>query len=488
MPLDTSTTYPLTRLRLDGRRWNELRLLQAQISTNPASSGSSYLSMGNTSIMCSVHGPAEGRRGDGGGGAAGSGHAVVEVDVNVAGFAGVDRKRRAGGSDRQSSRIATTLRSAFQSHLHTYLYPHSTISIHVSVLSADGSLLAAAINACTLALVDAGIPMPGLLCGCTAGMSGSASTPRDPRHDELDPLLDLSLPEEQELPSLTVATTTAVPVGENNMDEDEEAMKFPKVPSQQSIMDMHEMTMSTATSTASAAMASSTGMDMSGMDMGNSCKISMLWNWYTVDACFLANSWHIKSRGMFAGSCIGVICLVLSLELLRRLGREYDSFIVRRARLRRLYLSGSSNAQSISNVPLRSEEGDANKSPSNCCGGNVDPDAAFSSAEDDVITPVSGSLQNGDSKKRASVSAAVPASAMRDVQRIEKQEAMLAPYRPSLVEHTVRSLMHMAQFAVAYIIMLLAMYFNGYIIICIFIGAFLGAFIFSWEPVNLNQE
>ncbi|KAJ5327539.1 hypothetical protein N7541_009648 [Penicillium brevicompactum] len=221
MPLDTSTTYPLTRLRLDGRRWNELRLLQAQISTNPASSGSSYLSMGNTSIMCSVHGPAEGRRGDGGG----SGHAVVEVDVNVAGFAGVDRRRRAGGNDRQSTRIATTLRSAFQSHLHTYLYPHSTISIHVSILSADGSVLAAAINACTLALVDAGIPMPGLLTGCTAGMSGSASTPRDPRHDELDPLLDVSLPEEQELPFLTVGTTTAVPVGENNMDEDEEAMK-----------------------------------------------------------------------------------------------------------------------------------------------------------------------------------------------------------------------------------------------------------------------
>lgn len=127
--------------------------------------------------------------------------------------------------DRQSSRVASTLRSAFQSHLHTYLYPHSTISIHVSVLSADGSLLAAAINACTLALVDAGIPMPGLLCGCTAGMSGAASTPRDPRHDELDPLLDLSLPEEQELPSLTVGTTTSVPVGENNMDDEEGDMK-----------------------------------------------------------------------------------------------------------------------------------------------------------------------------------------------------------------------------------------------------------------------
>lgn len=46
--------------------------------------------------MCSVHGPAEGRRSDSGGGSG----AVVEVDVNVAGFAGVDRKRRAAGSDK----------------------------------------------------------------------------------------------------------------------------------------------------------------------------------------------------------------------------------------------------------------------------------------------------------------------------------------------------------------------------------------------------
>ena len=99
MPLDTSTTYPLTKLRLDGRRWNELRLLQAQISTNPASSGSSYLSMGNTAIMCTVHGPAEGRRSDSGGSAG----AVVEVDVNIAGFAGIDRKRKAGGSDRYAA-------------------------------------------------------------------------------------------------------------------------------------------------------------------------------------------------------------------------------------------------------------------------------------------------------------------------------------------------------------------------------------------------
>lgn len=94
MPLDTSTTYRLTRLRLDGRRWNELRLLQAQISTNPASSGSSYVTMGNTVVICAVHGPAEGARSDAvAAGASGGTGASVAVSVNIAGFAGIDRKK-----------------------------------------------------------------------------------------------------------------------------------------------------------------------------------------------------------------------------------------------------------------------------------------------------------------------------------------------------------------------------------------------------------
>ena len=46
----------------------------------------------------------------------------------------------------------------------------------------------------------------------------------------------------------------------------------------------------------------------------------------------------------------------------------------------------------------------------------------------------------------------------------------------------------MLQFAVAYFVMLLAMYFNGYVIICIFIGAFLGAFLFSWEPLVAGRQ
>lgn len=31
------------------------------------------------------------------------------------------------------------------------------------------------------------------------------------------------------------------------------------------------------------------------------------------------------------------------------------------------------------------------------------------------------------------------------------------------------------------------MYYNGYFIICIFIGAYLGAFVFSWESVGVSM-
>jgi copper transporter 1 len=54
----------------------------------------------------------------------------------------------------------------------------------------------------------------------------------------------------------------------------------------------------------------------------------MLWNWYTVGSCFIARSWHNTSKGMFAGSCIGVILLVIALEFLRRAGKEFDRYIL----------------------------------------------------------------------------------------------------------------------------------------------------------------
>lgn len=96
-----------------------------------------------------------------------------------------------------------TISSAFASTVFTSFYPQSTISIVLHVLSQDGALLAACLNAATLALIDAGIPMKDYIAACTTGSTASYAA----NDDEADPLLDLNGLEEQELPFLTVGTS-----------------------------------------------------------------------------------------------------------------------------------------------------------------------------------------------------------------------------------------------------------------------------------------
>ncbi|KAF1809397.1 ribosomal protein S5 domain 2-like protein [Eremomyces bilateralis CBS 781.70] len=209
MPLDTSS-YTLSQLRLDGRRWNELRRIHAQISTHAAADGSSYLEMGNTKVVCTVTGPAEGRRAGGQGG--GGDVLDVRVEIGLAGFSGVERRRQVRG-DKRIFEMAHTITESLNRTLLTNLFPRSTLSISLHVLSQDGSLLAALINAATLACVDAGVPMKDYLVACTAGcMSAGAPPPPQVKADDdgsNDPILDLTALEEQELPFLTVATVGA---------------------------------------------------------------------------------------------------------------------------------------------------------------------------------------------------------------------------------------------------------------------------------------
>jgi exosome complex component RRP41 len=100
MPLDTSI-YSLALLRLDGRRWNELRHIHAQISTQASADGSSYFEMGNTKIICTVEGPTEpsntNQQGQSGGR---RNEALVNVEVSLAPFSGVDRKKKSGRGDK----------------------------------------------------------------------------------------------------------------------------------------------------------------------------------------------------------------------------------------------------------------------------------------------------------------------------------------------------------------------------------------------------
>ncbi|KAJ5523200.1 hypothetical protein N7513_012744 [Penicillium frequentans] len=217
-------------------------------------------------------------------------------------------------------------------------------------------------------------------------------------------------------------------------------------------------------------------------DMDLTCKISMLWNWYTIDSCFLSSTWHIRSKGAFAGACIGVILLVMVLEALRRAGREYETFILRRARLRHMFLSVSS-----SGIPARRGVNPKFQWFTGSQGNSNPHNHDDGPSGEDLITPVkTNSLRPKTSDVSNGMNRDIISGADGTSHKVGR--AKFGPYRPSPMEQLVRALLHMLQFAVAYFIMLLAMYYNGYIIICIFIGAFLGSLVFSWEPVSLNKE
>ncbi|KAI0137648.1 Ctr copper transporter [Hypoxylon sp. NC0597] len=138
----------------------------------------------------------------------------------------------------------------------------------------------------------------------------------------------------------------------------------------------------------------------------------MLWNWNTIDACFISKSWHIKSTGMFAGSCIGVILLAILLELLRRSVKEYDRYLVRL------------NAQHDSFIAVtRADVNDAPKGSDQEARADAGLEGASTCCNPPAPSSTHGPIVN-------------------------------TGYRPKIYEQAIRALLHTAQFIVAYFLML----------------------------------
>ncbi|KAG6146729.1 hypothetical protein E4U28_008532 [Claviceps purpurea] len=191
------------------------------------------------------------------------------------------------------------------------------------------------------------------------------------------------------------------------------------------------------------AMPTASAKSMGGMGGGSGCKISMLFNLYTIDSCFLSSQWRITSNAAFAGSCIGVFLLTLLLELLRRSIKEYDRYLIKQHRSRH---------------------------------------QATSSATESTTGFATGSATPPNTKNCAAAVSSITCG------------KAVPHFRPNALQQGVRAFLHLLAFFVGYILMLLAMYYNGYILLCIFLGAFVGAFIFQWEellgdePTSAAQE
>lgn len=123
----------------------------------------------------------------------------------------------------------------------------------------------------------------------------------------------------------------------------------------------------------------------------------MLFNVNTIGSCFFTKNFYIETHGQFAGACILTVVLVVALEALRRGAREYDRLISNR-HVAEYRANGGRDAG-----PLKKST------------------PKYGSDGDNVVAPPCNPI---------------PA------------------LRPSIVQQSIRALLHMLQFGTAYIIML----------------------------------
>ncbi|XP_013589406.1 PREDICTED: exosome complex component RRP41-like [Brassica oleracea var. oleracea] len=135
--------------------------------------------MGNTKVIAAVYGLREIQNKS----QQKNGHALVLCEYSMAHFNTGDRRRQK--NDMRSTEISLVIRQTMEACILTELLPHSQIDIFLQVLQADGGTRSACIiNAATLVLADAGVPMRDLSVSCSAGYLNST------------PLLDLNYVED----------------------------------------------------------------------------------------------------------------------------------------------------------------------------------------------------------------------------------------------------------------------------------------------------
>jgi exosome complex component RRP41 len=150
-------------LRVDGRRFDELRPLKIEVGTLDKADGSAYVEHGRNKILAAVYGPREAHPKH----IALADRAVIKCRYHMAPFSTDERKSPA--PSRRELELSKVIREALEPAIMSEYFPRSTIDIIIEVLQADAGTRCAGITAAALALADAGIPMRELVAACAAG-------------------------------------------------------------------------------------------------------------------------------------------------------------------------------------------------------------------------------------------------------------------------------------------------------------------------------
>lgn len=168
-------------LRGDGRRQNELRHIAIKLGILKRCDGSAFYLHGNTKVIASISGPkhptkSSSRKDE---------NFYFNVRVKFATFSKNGERQKTIKNSKKLGEFELNLKNMFKSVILVEKYEKSQLDLNIEVLQTDGgSEICAAVNAATLALIDAGISMREYICACTASLTNDGLPLLDVSHLE----------------------------------------------------------------------------------------------------------------------------------------------------------------------------------------------------------------------------------------------------------------------------------------------------------------
>jgi len=150
-------------IRSDGRKVNETRKVTIKAGVLKNASGSAYIEFGGNKILAGVFGPRDVHPKH----MSNPDTGILRVRYHMEPFSVGERKKPA--PSRREIEISKVIKEALEPAVMLEQFPRTAVDVFLEVLQADGGTRCAALDAASVALADAGIPMRDLVCACASG-------------------------------------------------------------------------------------------------------------------------------------------------------------------------------------------------------------------------------------------------------------------------------------------------------------------------------
>lgn len=150
-------------IRCDGRSIDQIRNVSIKVGVLKNADGSAYIEFGKNKILAGVFGPRDVHPKH----MADQDSGILRCRYHMSPFSVTERKNPA--PSRREIEISKVIKEALQPAVILKDFPRTVVDVFIEVLQADGGSRCAALDAASVALVDAGIPMRDIVAACAAG-------------------------------------------------------------------------------------------------------------------------------------------------------------------------------------------------------------------------------------------------------------------------------------------------------------------------------